>query len=113
MEVLKGINRHLATVFFCITPYQQITFGRGNIKEFGYNETELLVLHKQFKSDKTSTGGFISSVLTCVVGYKDKATAWGTASIPKDTLSSALKWKQNLWTIFKPTPHKWILWGKS
>ena len=100
---IEGINRSLSTVFFCITPYQQINLVETTLKEHGYPETELLILHKQFKSDKKNTGGFVSAVLTCVVGYKDKGTAWGGASLPKDTIE-CLKWKQNLWTLYKPTP---------
>ncbi len=103
VQSIEEINRSLSTVFFCITPYQQVNMVEETLKLFGYNETELLVLHKQWKSDKRSTGGFVSSVLTCVVGYKDKATSWGAASLPKDSIE-CLKWKQNLWTLLKATP---------
>ncbi len=72
---VEGVNRSSSTVFFCITPYQQINLVETTLKENGYRETELLVLPKQFKSDKTSKGGFVSAVLTCVVGYNDRATA--------------------------------------
>ena len=42
------------------------------LKARGYPDSEILVLHKQWKSDKVVSGGFVSSLLYVVVAYKDK-----------------------------------------
>ncbi len=40
------------------------------LKARGYPESEILVLHKQWKSDKVVSGGFVSALLYVVVAKR-------------------------------------------
>jgi hypothetical protein len=72
------------------------------LKQYGYPDSETLILHKQWKSDKQISGGFVSSVLYVVVAYKDKLPTWSGSSLPAPSVERA-KWRQNLWTLTKAT----------
>ena len=72
------------------------------LKQYGYPDSEILYLHKQWKSDKQISGGFVSSILQVVVAYKDKLPTWSGASLPAPSVERA-KWRQNLWTLTKAT----------
>ena len=50
------------------------------LKQYGYPDSEILILHKQWKSDKQIFGRFVSSVLYVVVAYKDKPHLSGLSS---------------------------------
>jgi len=102
-EAIRDVNVDLYTVCVCVTPREQIDLVMQIMRRVDFVETELLVLHKQYKSDKVRTGGFISSTLFAVVGYKDKAFVWSSVSLPEGNVER-LSWQQNLWTLYKPTP---------
>jgi hypothetical protein len=102
-EAIRDVNVDLYTVCVCVTPREQIDLVMQIMRRVDFVETELLVLHKQYKSDKVRTGRFISSCLYAVVGYKDKAFVWGSVSLPEGNVPR-LSWQQNLWTLYKPTP---------
>ena len=103
IKSIENVNRSTSTVLFCITPWSQLQLMEKILKANGYPDVENLFLHKQWKSDKAVAGGLVSSLLFAVVGYKSKAASWGSASLPADSVQR-LGWRQNLWTLTKPTP---------
>ena len=102
VDAIESVNRSTSTVFFCITPFEQTQKLMQILKARGYPESEILVLHKQWKSDKVVSGGFVSALLYVVVAYKDKAATWGGVTLPEPVVEK-LKWRQNLWTLPKVT----------
>ena len=102
-EAIREVNVDIHTVCVCVTPREQIDLVMQIMRRIGFVDTEMMVFHKQFKSDKARTGGFISSCLYAVVGYKDKAYVWSSVSFPENSVER-LSWAQNLWTLYKPTP---------
>ncbi len=57
VDSIEAINRSTSTVFFCITPFDQTRTLMQILKARGYPDSEILVLHKQWKSDKVVSGG--------------------------------------------------------
>ena len=85
-----------------ICPLQQLLILQGIIKKYGYIDSEVMTIHKKYKSDKMPwRGGFINASLFVVVGYKYKKI-WNKARIPKSG-PDMLAWNQNVWAFTQPT----------
>jgi hypothetical protein len=59
VESIENVNRSTSTIFFCITHFDQCQSVKQILYQHGYPDSEILMLHKQWKSDKQVSGGFV------------------------------------------------------
>ena len=66
---IEAVNRETQSVLVAICPFQQVTLFQGIIKKYGYIDSDVLWIHKKFKSDKMpGRAGFINAQLYAVIG---------------------------------------------
>src|SRR6185436_11723945 len=89
---IEEINIESHSIFFVICLDDQIGMVKKVLKASRYPTTSSFVIHKRWKNDKASQGGFISAAVFAVVGFKNVAV-FQHAILPQDPRQK-LAWSQ-------------------
>jgi len=49
VKAIENVNRSTSTVFFCITPFLQCLKVMQILKQYGYPDSEILILHMEIR----------------------------------------------------------------
>ncbi len=105
LGAVEFCNKDRQSVALVICLDRQLHMVHDSLQKIGYKKTQTMGFHKQFKSDKRPQGGFISSLLFAVVGWKNVQVLQHASFPSKEAGASSvdrLKYAQNCWDLYKP-----------
>jgi len=87
-ELLSSVehcNKEPSSVALVICSDRSLPIVHDCLQRNSYKDTQTFGFHKQYKSDKNSQAGFISSLLFAVIGFKRKSILQlGLVTLSKD-----------------------------